>query len=178
MTPDEYKDTDLPNSFLDGTLQICVVTHDLDKAVRAYADRLGIGPWWVQDAAAPAMADTKIRGVPTPFSMRLALAWTGAMNWEIIQPLEGPTVYKEFLEKHGEGVQHAAFSYSGLGFDRAVETFSTRGFAPIQECNWNGIRVCYFDTQGAALTTFEIWDWPEGMALPEPQYWYPAPEDR
>ena len=103
MTPDEYKQTDLANSFLDGTVQICVVTHDLDKAVRAYADRLGIGPWWIQDAKPPEMTETWIRGVETPFSMRLALAWTGDMMWEIIQPLTGPTVYKEFLETHGEG---------------------------------------------------------------------------
>ena len=175
MTPDEYKQTDLPNSFLDGTLQICVVTHDLDKAVRAYADRLGIGPWWIQDAKSPEMQDTKIRGVETPFSMRLALAWTGSMMWEIIQPLEGPTVYREFLEKHGEGVQHAAFSYSGVSFDLAVATFKERGFEPIQECNWNGVRVCYFDTHDATHTTFEIYDWPEYKALPEPQSWYPGP---
>ena len=175
MTPDEYKQTDLPNSFLDGTVQICVVTHDLDRAVRAYADRLGIGPWWIQDAQPPEMQETRIRGVETPFSMRLALAWTGDMMWEIIQPLTGPTVYKEFLEKHGEGVQHAAFSFTRVGFDAAVESFKARGFEPIQECNWNGVRVKYFDTVGAAHTTFEIYDWPEDKALPEPQSWYPAP---
>ena len=174
MTPDDYWRTTLGNSFLDATLQICVVTGDLDARVRDYADRLGIGPWWVQDAKAPAMTETRIRGVRTAFSMRLALAWVGDLMWEIIQPLDGPTIYRDFLERHGEGMQHAAFAYSDLGFEAAREDFIARGFAPIQELFWNGVRVNYFDTLDATGTTFEIWNWPTDIPLGEPDYWYPA----
>ena len=27
--------------------------------------------------------------------------------FELVQPLDGPSIYKEFLEEHGEGVQHS-----------------------------------------------------------------------
>jgi methylmalonyl-CoA/ethylmalonyl-CoA epimerase len=177
VTPDEYWRSTLGNSFLDATLQICVVTHDVDAAVRRYAERFGIGPWWVQDAKAPAMTETKVRGVETPFSMRLALAWVGDLMWEIIQPLEGPTVYRDYLERNGNGVQHAAFSYGARSFEQARAEFIARGFEPVQELTWNGVRVCYLDTLDAAHTTFEIWHWPDDIPLGEPDYWVPAMEE-
>ena len=89
--PDPVK-TDLPNSFISETRQICIVTRDLDAMVRRYADELGIGPWWVNEYKAPDLFDTSYRGKAQPYSMRLALAWTGALNWEIIQPLDGQSI--------------------------------------------------------------------------------------
>ena len=107
--------TDLPNSIIGQTRQICIVTRDLDACVRNYADRMGIGPWWVQEYAPPVLTDRHYRGGPGQFSMRLALAWTGDLNWEIIEPLEGPSIYHEFLEEHGEGLQHVGFLLQDTG---------------------------------------------------------------
>lgn len=176
MTADDYKDFDLPNSFIDETIQVCVVTRDLDKAVREYADRLGIGPWWVQDYAPPDLHGTTFRGAPADYSMRLALAWTGRMNWEIIQPLAGPSMYHEFLDQHGEGIQHVGLSLAGMGLDweACYATFRERGCEPIQEGRWKGVRFCYFDTEGSAHTVFEVIDRPAGWQRPEPNHWYPA----
>ena len=174
MTPDEYKQTDLPNSFLDGTVQICVVTHDLERAVRAYADRLGIGPWWIQDAEPPEMTETRIRGVETPFSMRLALAWTGDMMWEIIQPLSGPTVYKEFLEKHGEGgparrvllharrLRRSGGELQGTRIRADPGVYLERRAREVLQHGWRGPH----DLRDLRLA--------RRQALPEPQSWYPA----
>lgn len=174
MTSVLYQDTYLPNSFLDQTIQICVVTRDIKRALKEYVERMGIGPWWCQDFEPPLLKDTKVRGKPTRFSMHLALAWTGSMMWELVQPKEGPTIYREFLDKHGEGVHHVAFSHNGLGFEDCIKAFEARGCPCSMEGNWSGIRFRYFDTEGPTHTTFEIFDWPAGRQLPEPQYWYPA----
>src|SRR5688572_15422751 len=85
--------------------QVAIVVRDLDAAMEHYS-RLGVGPWRVYTYAPPRMTDTRLRGVPTPFSMKLALAWTNDMNWELIQPLDGPSIYWEFLRDHGEGIHH------------------------------------------------------------------------
>jgi hypothetical protein len=32
----------------------------------------------------------------------------GDMGFELLQPLEGPSIYKEWLDRHGEGLHHVA----------------------------------------------------------------------
>lgn len=173
LTPEQYKMTVLPGAFVEDPLQLCVVTDDLDTMVRDYADRLGIGPWWIQDHVPPELHNTKLRGVPTEFSMRVALAWTPGFNWEVIQPLEGPSVYREFLAAHGPGVQHVAVRPRNRSFDEAYQDFVGRGFKPLQECEWRGIRVAYFQTEAAAGAALELLEFPPGYQLPEPDRWYP-----
>ncbi len=167
--------TDLPNSLIRESAQICIVTRDLDSCIRAYADRLGIGPWWVQEYAPPKLFDSHFRGEPGRFSMRLALAWTGALNWEVIQPLEGPSLYHEFLDAHGEGLQHVGIRLqdTGMDWDSAVADMEARGFAPIMGGRWDKVRFCYFETEDALKTVIELIQRPDGYVRPAPLRWYP-----
>ena len=167
--------TDLPNSIIGQTRQICIVTRDLDACIRNYADRMGIGPWWVQEYAPPVLTDSHYRGAPGRFSMRLALAWTGDLNWEVIEPLEGPSIYHEFLEAHGEGLQHVGFLLhdTGLDWDACIADVEARGFTRIMGGGWRGVRFCYFETEDELKTTFELIYRPEGYQRPDPLYWYP-----
>ncbi len=176
VSPDPTK-LRLPNDFIAETRQICIVTRDLDAMVRRYADQLGIGPWWVHEYSAPELFDTTYRGEPASYSMRLALAWTGALNWEIIQPLEGPSIYHDFLERNQEGMQHVGVLLSDLGmnWDECHQTFKARGFEVIQEGRWDRVRFCYYDTLEATGTTVEIIDRPADFERPAPLYWYPEP---
>ena len=167
--------TDLPNSLIGQTRQICIVTRDLDACIRNYADRMGIGPWWVQEYAPPDLTDRHFRGGPGQFSMRLALAWTGDLNWEVIEPLEGPSIYHEFLDEHGEGLQHVGFLLqdTGLDMDGCIADMEARGFARVMSGGWRGVRFCYFQTEDALKTTLELIYRPEGYQRPDPLYWYP-----
>ena len=83
-------------------LQICVVVRDLQKSMELYWDVFGIGPWRILTFKPPAMTNTKIRGKPVQYSMKLGLARIGNIQWELIQPLTGPSIYKEFLDQKGE----------------------------------------------------------------------------
>ena len=67
--------TDLPNSLIGQTRQICIVTRDLDACIRNYADRMGIGPWWVQEYGPPDLTDRYFRGGPA--SSPCASRWPG-----------------------------------------------------------------------------------------------------
>ena len=167
--------SNLANSFIPETRQICIVTRDLDAMVRRYADELGIGPWWVNEYSAPDLFDTTYRGQPVVHSMRLALAWTGALNWEIIQPLDGPSIYKDFLERNEEGVQHVGIMLSDLGmtWEECHQDFKARGFEIIQEGSWKRVRFCYYDTLASSGTIIEVIDRPADFERPEPLYWYP-----
>jgi methylmalonyl-CoA/ethylmalonyl-CoA epimerase len=176
--PKVLSDVRMDNSFLSETIQVCVVTRDYRRTMAGMVEA-GIGPWRVYTFARPQVTETTYRGRPTEFSMKLCLTFTGNMMWEIVQPLDGPSIYKEFLERHGEGVHHVAFACADLSWDERVREFERRGFEMIQSGIWLGrVPWAYFGTEDATTTTFEVFQIPDGFVLPEPEEWYPAPPPR
>jgi methylmalonyl-CoA/ethylmalonyl-CoA epimerase len=153
--------------------QVGIVVRDLDARLEHYA-KLGVGPWRVYTYDAPRLTDTKLRGVPTPFSMKLALAWTKEMNWELIQPLSEPSIYWEFLRDHGEGMHHINVDCGSRPIEEIIEAFTKRGWAPLMEGNFLGTRFVYFGTEEDLTTIVEIRHAPPNWQRPEPDYWYPS----
>jgi 4-hydroxyphenylpyruvate dioxygenase-like putative hemolysin len=47
-----------------------------------------------------------------------------------MQPLDGYSIYNEFIEKHGYGLQHVKFYYSDCA--KAVEEYRKKGYEVIQ----------------------------------------------
>ena len=88
--------------------QIAVVVRDIEAALKTYTETLGWGPWSVFDYKPPLLHDTKVRGEPVEFRMIGAETHVGDLGFELIQPVSGPSIYQEFLDTHGEGVQHIA----------------------------------------------------------------------
>ena len=165
----------LSNSFLGDNIQICVVTRDFRRAMEGLV-RAGIGPWRVYTFSPETVTEMTYRGKPARYSMRLGLAFSGAMMWEIVQPLSGPSIYEEFLERHGEGVHHVAFGCNDVPWQARLKAFADHGYAMIQSGKWQGqVPYAYFETEQDTTTTFEIFAIPPDFVMPEPEEWYPAP---
>jgi hypothetical protein len=88
--------------------QIAVVVKDLRKTMEMYHKALGWGPWSVYEHKPPLLHSTELRGKPTPFTMLGAEVQAGLIVFELLQPLDGPSIYKEWLEQRGEGLHHLA----------------------------------------------------------------------
>jgi methylmalonyl-CoA/ethylmalonyl-CoA epimerase len=86
--------------------QIGIVVHDVTTAVERYWKTLGVGPWHIYRIEPPILQDVMIRGKPVEISMRVALAHSGPVQLELIEPLDGPSIYREFLTERGEGLHH------------------------------------------------------------------------
>ena len=164
------------SSFITGVQQVALVVRDIDKALEEYTNRFGIGPWWVTLYGPPRLTDMRIRGEAIPYSMKLALAWTGHTMWELVEPVDGPSIYQEFLAEHGEGLHHLLVEHDGMDFEGAIATFTERGCAPLMEGRMGDIRYAYVETEGPLKTVLEIVHRPAGFVRPEPDYWYPEPE--
>ena len=95
--------------------------------------------------------------------------------WELIEPVDGPSIYKEFLADHGEGLHHLLVEHDGTDFEGAIETFTERGCPPLMEGRFGDIRFVYVETEGPLKTVLELVHRPPGFVRPEPDYWYPAP---
>ena len=87
-------------------IQIGIIVRDLQKAVNNYWTVFGIGPWQTVRMEPPILTDVTLRGKPVGASMLAAIAQNGNIQFELIQPLEGPSIWKEFLEERGEGLHH------------------------------------------------------------------------
>jgi hypothetical protein len=87
-------------------IQVGIVVNDIDRAVRHYQDIFDAGPWDIYMYGPPEMKNGTYRGKPSDWSALIGFSWVGDRQLEIIQPLEGPNIYQEFLEKKGDGLHH------------------------------------------------------------------------
>jgi len=168
-------DRTLANSFLTETMQVCVVTRDIYRTMDGMI-KLGIGPWAVYTFDSTTVSDMTYRGQPADYAMKLCLAFTGSMMWEIIQPTKGPSIYTEFLERHGEGIHHTAFHCGQMTWAERCAEFERRGCKMVQSGVWQKlVPYAYFATEDLTTTMFELFIIPDGIAMPAPEQWYPAP---
>jgi methylmalonyl-CoA/ethylmalonyl-CoA epimerase len=80
---------------------------DLERAVRTFDGRLSAGPWrgWI---FGPQGEGREYRGAPADWTLKLALN-NRSPQYELIQPLEGPSIHADWLAERGEGFHHVAY---------------------------------------------------------------------
>jgi methylmalonyl-CoA/ethylmalonyl-CoA epimerase len=166
---------------LTGLNHVCVVTTDLDRAIRLWADRYGVGPWgvWTKDGTNMTAA---VEGRPADFGMRVALAsLPSGVRIELIQPLDDRSPYAGSLARHGgaDHIHHLRFDVDDygtaaarLGDDLGLRTILHAEFAgaPGLDGSFTGT---YFDTEPELGFVTEIGRAPEGFAMPPPESTYP-----
>jgi catechol 2,3-dioxygenase-like lactoylglutathione lyase family enzyme len=153
-----------------GITQVGIVVRDAAATARRYWEDLGVGPWrfyTIDPRNTPGMT---LRGRPVEHAFRAALARVGAIELELIQPLDGDSLYAEFLELHGEGVQHLAFGTEDLA--RTLEVLGDRGYREVQGGRTFGTgRYVYLDTDERLGTLTELGE--RAGELPPPDEIYP-----
>jgi len=155
---------------LQQVLQVCTVVRDIQKAVESYWE-FGIGPWSIYTFEPPELTNTSLHGKPARYSMKLAIAMIGNVMWELIEPLEGPSTYKDFLERKGEGLHHVLLAVDN--FEDSIAKCERRGIRILMQGDWKGMTYAYLDTEkelGAILEIFKPLDW----VPPKPDETYPA----
>ena len=172
--PEVLGPSELSNGFLGNLIQVCVVTRDHQRTLEGFVG-LGIGPWSIRTVDGSNMRAT-YRGAPADFALRLCLANSQNMNWEVIEPLSGRSIYADFLERHGEGVQHLAFGCNGMEYADRVREFGARGYRSIQHGElFGGIAFHYFAGRRRPEDHDRGLPCAPRPPLPPPDAWYPAP---
>lgn len=154
--------------------QVAIVVRDLDAAVREYAKLLGIGPWTAYTLAPPRLRETVYRGQNVEFSLRHALAFSGDVQFELVQPLTGPSIFADHLEQHGEGMQHVGKYVPD--HPAAVAEALARGWTPLQSARGFGATgdgaFAYFAPTEGFSTVVELIEAPSVRIAPD--FLYPA----
>ncbi len=133
--------------------QIGMVTRDIEKAIRVYTGLFRCGPFEAVEREYTASMST-YRGKPGGFKYRVAYASFGAMQLEFIQPLEGKTVYEEFLETRGEGVHHFGIMIDRM--DEKLVALKRVGIEVLQSGQRPGRRYAYVDTEQSIGIMIEL----------------------
>ena len=105
-------------------IHACLVVKNVWQTIENYWNILGIGPWEVYSFEYPLVHERIYHGKPTWAREKLAMAKVGAINLELAQPVEGDTIYSDFLREHGEGLHHLSFQVDDLAkVEKDLECF-------------------------------------------------------
>lgn len=157
-------------------VQIAILVPDLDAAMKNFWERFSVGPWSVYTYDDKFVPTQHRHGKPTRYSSRIGLANIGDLRIELIQPLEGDTVYRDFIEKHGYGVQHLGVLTKSM--KDSLKQAENAGFSVTMDGSGFGPdgdgAYAYLDTEDLVGVTLELIERPKRRHTPE--YIYPAPD--
>ena len=139
--------------------QIGIVVRDMNKAVDYYQS-LGIGPF--EPMGDLVYTERIVLGKPVDFDsikLDIRFAEIGPIEVELIQPVEGEFLWKEFLETKGEGIIHLGFYVDDI--DKEEAKLVKEGLAVLYRSRFqNGGGAAIFDTGKVGGVVLELIQWP------------------
>jgi len=139
----------------DGICQIALVVRDIEATVRNYEEMFGLKGLKIENLPKPNEIPAYYRGKPGDFSgCKICAFKLGPVVLELVQPDDTPSPWKEFLDKHGEGVQHIGF----MTEDKyaALEDLEKLGCKPFHVGYYPNLTYIFVDTAGKFGVDFNI----------------------
>lgn len=137
--------------------QVGVVVRDVRKASALYSGFFALGPFTIYEF----VPDRHwFMEEPSPLRLMMGKAMWGAVELELIEPLEGRSLHQEFLDSHGEGLQHLGFNVPD--YEKVYDRMVQAGFMPLMRAEsflkqYGGyLKACYFDTRRLGGVICEI----------------------
>lgn len=97
------------NISFDGFIQIAIIVKDIQKAAETWAKFFNIPVPEIRNNPPANNPDLTYRGKPTFYGLKVANIRVGNFIIELHEPDEHDSTFREFLDKHGNGVHHLGF---------------------------------------------------------------------
>ncbi|MFC2124142.1 VOC family protein [Bacteroidota bacterium] len=156
----EVKDSD-ESRYVDPGLkkmvQVAIVVKDIEASSKRWAELLGMPMPEIRTTRPGNEVDVIYRGKPSNGKVKLSFfALNDGMVLELLEPITEGTAWKEFLDEHGEGVQHLGFKF--VDKEKAKEQFEKDGYPIIHEGRYDSQdgTYIYYDTEEALGATVEL----------------------
>ncbi|SDD72429.1 VOC family protein [Nocardioides lianchengensis] len=91
-------------------IQLAWVTDDVAATERLLSEQFGVGAWTRIPDVRFGPDTTTLRGRPVDFTAHVSLGYAGDLQLELIEPVSGPTIHREFLDRNGPGLHHLCFA--------------------------------------------------------------------
>jgi catechol 2,3-dioxygenase-like lactoylglutathione lyase family enzyme len=134
--------------------QVGLIVRDIERSAEAYSQVFGLPKPDVIITDPMDIARTVYRGEPTSARAKLAFFHMGQVSLELIEPVGGPSTWQEFLDEHGEGVHHIAFTINDT--DRVVAYLEGKGIDLVQQGHYTGGMYSYMDSAPALGVMLEL----------------------
>lgn len=155
-----------------GIAQIGMVVEDIDKSVETYWHMFGIGPWDIYTYEKPLVKKMSYYGKPADYRIRIALSYFGPSRVELIQLLEGSTVYEDFIKTRGYGIQHVGVLVDDM--EASLDLAERAGIEMIMDGSGFGLdgdgHYAYLDTEAYIDVMLELIQRPKRRVQPEKIY--------
>jgi methylmalonyl-CoA/ethylmalonyl-CoA epimerase len=124
-------------------VQVAIIVRDIEAKVRAWREILGLPEPRMSITATVDEARTEYNGAPSEARARLAFFDMGQVQLELIEPIGGPSTWRDQLEQHGESLHHIAFKIKGMG--EKIAHLGANGVPLVQRGEYTGGRYAYLD---------------------------------
>lgn len=146
---------------IEGITQVGLIVNDLLKTIKNYWDILGIGPWGMVGCKPPLIHDLTYKQKPGEFTSYVGYADAGGVEVEPIEPLSGKNMYQDFLDSHGQGIQHLQFIVSNIS--ETTQIMRETGFSKLMSLGFSDGEAIYYDTASELKAVWEAFQLPKNM---------------
>lgn len=138
--------------------QVCLIVDDVEQYAKKYCEIFGLEmPKEYHVTAGHELTEATYYGAPTDARAKIVSWEFGQVQFELLQPIGGPSAWKDFLDQHGSGFHHIAFQVQGS--DDVAASFVQHGFPVSQQGLFTGLprgMYTYLDTESELGTTVEL----------------------
>ena len=127
--------------------QIAWVVKDIEATLRFFRDVMGINNFSKVDTIRVKEFGATYYGKPSNAESLVALAYSGGIFIELIQPVSGNSVFQDYIDKNpAGGMQHIAYSLPADKLDKVISVFADHGYPVITSFNHPIAKIVFFDT--------------------------------
>ncbi|MFB1298398.1 VOC family protein [Mycobacterium sp. pW049] len=139
-------------------VQIAWVTRDLAATEATLTALLGATKWIRMPAVHFGPDSCTYRGEPADFVADVSLSYAGETQLEVIAPVQGPSIYTEFLDRCGPGLHHVCVAAPDPdSFDAAIGAAERDGAAVVMAGTMpGGMRFAYVSAEQAGVPFVEF----------------------
>jgi len=139
----------------DVVVQVGILVHNIEQAIKDYAAMLGVDePGYIVTGPLEE-TQTEYMGKPCDARAKLAFFYVGGnLTLELIEPDEQPSIWRNDLEKYGEGPHHLGVVINGM--KQAIQRLEANGIPVIQKGEYPGGRYAYMDSREKFKTVIEL----------------------
>lgn len=140
-----------------GLQQIAFAVKDLEAGQRFFNETMGVSRFCVIEDVGLKATEKTYRGRPVEHNFRLALAYCGDVQLELLQPVSGQTCYQDFIDRRGEGLHHLGFFLDELDqYEKALDELKAQNYSVLTSGKFGDAYYSYFDTEAAIGSIMEI----------------------
>jgi glyoxalase/bleomycin resistance protein/dioxygenase superfamily protein len=134
--------------------QVGIIVRDIETKARAWSEILGLPMPDIIITDTVDKARTEYNGKPTIARAKLAFFHMGQLDVELIEPIDGPSTWKDQLDGHGNSLHHIAFVIEGM--QDKVAYLASKGVPLLQRGEYTGGRYAYLDGVAQLGTVLEL----------------------